>query len=593
MRVVWVVVALVFSGCLTEDGTSDDATDDGAAGFTDTAVFSGDYDTEVMRTLTQGPFGIGASEAVVLESALDGVDIEMLVVRPDSSEPVPVVLIASPYFFPFVDLQNDPEAWMVAWEEDLLSHGYAWAYLSVRGTAGSGGCNDMVGHAERHDIDQAITWLGTQDWSNGHVGMVGGSYDANTQWAAASMGNPYLKTIVPLAGAPSNYHEFVHNGSVKAWTPAQYFGFYWLVYGSGALGAADGHDRTLGHTVELATCPGAVDHLVGSTETFLTSETGSTGIWEERDYQDEVVANYDGSIFLISGLQDITVEPHGVFPFMDRLEAKGLAIKYLVGPWGHENAWRADQAEMLLRWMDRWLKGDETIDLGPKALAMDTNGGWRAEPMWPPADANPLALGLCEGTLCPEPAGGSAMLLPTAPTQDPVEYADRFNGIWRQWDQPTGTLCPTCPTFTTGPLDEPLVFAGSPRLHLAVTPQGPGGHLTALLHQVGADGVAVRVGQAIMDLRFHDGGQEPQAVTPGSALVAKMQFQPLDVHVPAGSELVLTIEQGGYGVRWPTLPTYPIELDYAGSTLVLDVIARASDGYHDAPARVGPEGPPR
>ena len=44
------------------------------------------------------------------------------------------------------------------------------------------------------------TWLGTQPWSNGKVGMIGKSYDGSTPWQAATFGNPHLATIVPMSG---------------------------------------------------------------------------------------------------------------------------------------------------------------------------------------------------------------------------------------------------------------------------------------------------------------------------------------------------------------------------------------------------------
>ncbi|HAJ53193.1 MAG TPA: hypothetical protein DCL56_00615, partial [Lactobacillus sp.] len=43
-----------------------------------------------------------------------------------------------------------------------------------------------------------------QPWSNGKVGMSGGSYGGYVQWAAAASGNPHLQAIVSMvtAGGP-------------------------------------------------------------------------------------------------------------------------------------------------------------------------------------------------------------------------------------------------------------------------------------------------------------------------------------------------------------------------------------------------------
>jgi putative CocE/NonD family hydrolase len=51
-----------------------------------------------------------------------------------------------------------------------------------------------------HDADDAydiIDWISKQSWSNGKVGMYGGSYLGFSQWAAAKKVHPALKTIIP------------------------------------------------------------------------------------------------------------------------------------------------------------------------------------------------------------------------------------------------------------------------------------------------------------------------------------------------------------------------------------------------------------
>lgn len=47
------------------------------------------------------------------------------------------------------------------------------------------------------DANTVISWIAKQPWSDGRVGMFGGSYNGFTQWAAAKHPSPALKTIVP------------------------------------------------------------------------------------------------------------------------------------------------------------------------------------------------------------------------------------------------------------------------------------------------------------------------------------------------------------------------------------------------------------
>ena len=66
--------------------------------------------------------------------------------------------------------------------DNYLPHGYALAQVSVFGTEESSGCFDYRGAGEGLGIHAAVEWLGQQNWSNGHVGLYGKSYEGATQW---------------------------------------------------------------------------------------------------------------------------------------------------------------------------------------------------------------------------------------------------------------------------------------------------------------------------------------------------------------------------------------------------------------------------
>ena len=55
---------------------------------------------------------------------------------------------------------------------------------------------------DAEDVYEVIDWISKQAWSNGKVGMYGGSYSGFTQWAALKHKvHPALKTIVPYVSA--------------------------------------------------------------------------------------------------------------------------------------------------------------------------------------------------------------------------------------------------------------------------------------------------------------------------------------------------------------------------------------------------------
>ncbi|HWL65024.1 MAG TPA: CocE/NonD family hydrolase, partial [Actinomycetota bacterium] len=75
-----------------------------------------------------------------------------------------MIVQASSFFHPLQTM--DLRACEPFLTENFIPHGYAVAFLAIRGTADSGGCMNLMGSGERADIDQAITWLGDQGWSN-------------------------------------------------------------------------------------------------------------------------------------------------------------------------------------------------------------------------------------------------------------------------------------------------------------------------------------------------------------------------------------------------------------------------------------------
>ena len=52
------------------------------------------------------------------------------------------------------------------------------------------------------DVNAVIDWITKQPWSNGQVGMYGGSFSGYAQWAALKRPHPALRTIVPIV--PNN-----------------------------------------------------------------------------------------------------------------------------------------------------------------------------------------------------------------------------------------------------------------------------------------------------------------------------------------------------------------------------------------------------
>ncbi|HET6405590.1 MAG TPA: CocE/NonD family hydrolase [Candidatus Thermoplasmatota archaeon] len=535
-----------------------------AGGFSDTHVFPGDYNTSghFSQTLERGPHGISARETVFLASEVDGASIQLLLHRPlgMNGTRAPVILLATPYYTsgPAQGLTMGGRYDTLV--ENYVPHGYAVALAAVRGSGESGGCSDLGGPLERADLDQAITWLGTRDWSNGNVGMTGLSYDGSTTWAAASMGNPHLRTIVPVSGFPDQYSLLYSNGTPENRALGIHPTGYW------PFGLLDAHRASLRDPTRplgLAACPAVVAGTAASATASLGF--GRSEFFAQRDQRPGTEASFAGSVFVVHGLKDWNVDPLAVYPWINDLETRGVVVKHLLGQWDHllpdRAGARMDYAEILLRWFDYWLKEDVTRDLGPRAQVQDSSGRWRSEAAWPPRDTRPLVLHLTsDGKLATSPGDAEERRL--------VTFAPRV------------VACSTCATFRSDAQPRELRFAGIPELDLTVTPQGPGGAVFAELYLL-RGALKTMVGHGSIDLRFAHGDETPREVRPGEPLDVRMWLQPLDVVVPAGAALQLEISQGPWTDptdRLPTSASAPSELHVGGTTSVLTLRTFERDG---------------
>lgn len=109
-----------------------------------------------------------------------------IVRKKENKSPLPVILTNNIYAGPF-----DPY-----FGKRAAVYNYVGAVVNTRGKRNSNDENNPFEH-ESQDIYEVIDWVSKQPWSNGKVGMIGGSYLGFSQWAAVKKLHPALKTIVP------------------------------------------------------------------------------------------------------------------------------------------------------------------------------------------------------------------------------------------------------------------------------------------------------------------------------------------------------------------------------------------------------------
>ncbi len=443
-------------------------------------------------------------------------------------ETIPVIATIHPYYdfggegLPGLGDDSNPntvpDAGIGQWVlDEFVPYGYALAQVSTFGSGQSTHCQDVKGLGEQTGIQAAVEWLGTQEWSNGNVGVMGKSYAGTTNWEAAQNPSEHLKTIVPISGSIGVQQMFYRNGSSEARA---------VGYDMAYQGATT--DTT---TDDMRVCS---DDIIGPAMPITTSLAAEafgaewSDYWEERYHLGDVLNNYEGSVYIVWGLQDWNVDPYHAFPAYEMLNDAGIHTRAFIGQWAHNypdqpdrhgtlgsgygaeafpNMSRMDWAIELYNWFNYYLKG---IGDEPDAyVQIQTNDGkWHVEDTWPPEDLSWLDIGL--------------------------DQADA-QGNWVSATIST--------TFVVPASEEEIHISGLTRLHLSVQPGlCNGGQIFATMYD---ETTGLRLGHATMDLRYRDGGYDANPVIPYQPYLMLMEFNPMDVIVPAGHDISVVLTESG------------------------------------------------
>lgn len=440
---------------------------------------------------------------------------------------VPVIATIHPYYdFGGEGIVGDdsnpntvPDRGVGEWVLDqFVPHGYALAQVSTFGTGQSTHCQDVKGLGEQTGIQAAVEWLGTQEWSNGNVGLMGKSYAGTTNWEAAQNPSEHLKTIVPISGSIGVQQMFYRNGSSESRAM-----LYDALY-EGATADATEDDMRM-----------CSDDAIGPVSPFTTWAGAGLGgdqwndYWDERYHLQDVIDNYEGSVYIVWGLQDWNVDPYHAFPTYQMLNDAGIHTRVIAGQWAHNypdqpeihgglgsgygeeaypNMSRMDWAIEMWNWFEYYLKGNGE-EPAAHAQMQTHDGRWHVEETWPPEDMEWMTMDVST------------------------------------WDSSGGMSVSSSSSLTliSPPMEEDLHIQGMPTFHVrANTGLCNGGQLFITMRDATED---LRLGHATMDVRYRDGGYESQAAAPLSEYTMMMEFNPMDVRVPAGHSIELVITESG------------------------------------------------
>jgi putative CocE/NonD family hydrolase len=138
----------------------------------------------------------------VLIKTRDGANISAVIVRPkDDTKQFPALL----EFTIYVDSRT--------FARECAAHGYVGIVAFTRGERRSRGEVVPFKH-DGEDARTVINWIAKQPWSDGRVGMYGGTYSAFTQWAAAARHLPPALKAIATHSATAPGIDFPMTGNI-------------------------------------------------------------------------------------------------------------------------------------------------------------------------------------------------------------------------------------------------------------------------------------------------------------------------------------------------------------------------------------------
>jgi uncharacterized protein len=504
----------------------------------------------------------------------DGVILRADIYRPKAEGKFPVLLQRTPY----------DKRGAVEFGYRAAARGYVVIVQDVRGRYTSEGEWYPFKH-ESDDGYDTVEWAATLPYSNGKVGMFGGSYVGATQMLAAIAAPPHLAGIFPVVTA-SNYHE---NWTYQGGAFEQWFNESWT---SGL--AENTLDRRVAResnamrwvlTLPLAQYPLLdVGGEAGAKELapyFLdwVAHPDYDDYWKQWSIEEhfskiQVPAYHVGAwydIFLGGTLRNyLGIKTRG------GSEAARNSQRLLVVIGGHSGSGRkigdvdfGPQAELdldavMLRWYGHLLKG---VDNGienekPVKIFLLGENLWREEDSWPPPNAHETRYylhsnGKANGL---EGDGALSTAAPEAETADHYVY-DPENPA------PTmgGPLCCDSRHLRPGPRDQRAVEARSDILVFSTPPSksdfeviGPVSvdlyasssavdtDFTGKLVDVWPNGFAQNLTEGILRARFRNSSENPEFLNPGEIYRLRLDLWATGNVFKAGHRMRLEISSSNF-----------------------------------------------
>jgi uncharacterized protein len=457
----------------------------------------------------------------------DGVRLYANIFLPGEHVRVPVLLERTPYG-KSTTLNPNYRA--------FVEHGYAVVLEDVRGRYESEGDFDPL-HQEVADGDDTLNWIAGQPWSDGKIGMVGGSYRGIVQWKAALSGNPHLKAIVPVVSGDDDYRDRFYSpgGAMKLGNRLE-----WMAENLKAPGYVSDFARFVLH-LPVGTADVAATGWTSEMFREAAAHPSFDAYWRAVSTREQL-QKVRVPVFAVGGWYDNFSESD-LEAFAALHKSNGLN-RILIGPWPHNMSYKfadtdfgaessAPLRTMQIEWFDQWLMGKDTplVSTPPVEIFEMGANRWREARAWPPEAARPMNFYLSGAGHANslDGDGGLETHVPRHGAEDQYVY-DPHNPVptrggavccnprvfpWGPMDQRAVEERTDVLVYTTKPLTEEVEAVGPVEVVLYGSTSARDTDFTAKLVDVFPDGYARNLTDGILRLRYRHSLEKPEPAKEG------------------------------------------------------------------------------
>lgn len=525
-------------------------------------------------------------ETDVAVAMRDGTVLRLDIYRPDAAGPFPALIERTPY-----DKSNSSEIRAGA-HTYFAERGYVFMVQDVRGRYTSDG--DFypfrdAGWGSRRDGTDTVAWIVEQDWSNGRVGIVGGSHTGQTAYMLAPTQPPGVEAMFVRESAADLHKHWIYRGG--AFEHAFVTKWVGLTFAKDLLKDAPAslagiEDFNANPDTYLWNLP--VDEFpafrdlpaLSFYDDWLAHQADGPYWWRQNVGMQH--HRFTVPIYHLGGWYDIFLQ--GTIENYQGLTARAGSQRardnqrLVIGPWVHgpsnvgvtdvgsltfPGADQVQYNDIRLRWFDQWLRDiDSGLDAEPPVLiyVMGDNV-WRHENEWPLARTRYTKFYFGSGPTGSITSLNDGRLGRNPPAHDEPPASFRYDP-----DQPVPTLggntlfIANGPrdhraadqlslTFTSAPLGQDFEVTGPVTATLHAMSSAVDTDWTVRLSEVWPDGRSINIVDGIQRARYRDDPAKASLIEPGRIYTYEIDLWATSTVFKAGNRLRVSVHSSNFP-RW-------------------------------------------